>query len=172
MGVENIPAYGTGYTLFEGSWAYYNGNQAVSGANSALSSVGNMQLHWGSSESVKLSPKVEFETFFTTDQTGSNTSVEDQMKYFMTVFGRENAFTHRNFKDEDYWPYVEDEYPKQCHNFLPKWRTTTYPIMPVNSSQQANEPVPDGMDGFSNVFGIKIREMFFPDTIVDWLTES
>ena len=160
-----MPPYGTGFTEFEGSWDYYNGTRANIHQNPALSSVGNLQLHWGSSESVKLDPLVEFETFFTTSSTG----VGGQMQYYDEVFERENAFTHRNFKENDNQPFAIDEAPKQCHNFLGIW-STTYEPLPVHAdmfepnSDTMKEPPMGYNAGFSNVFGIKIREQYFPAT--------
>jgi len=66
-----VPAYGLDHTVFEGSWDYYNGTRANFNSNPAMNSIGNLQLHWGSSESVKLDPRIEFETFFTTIDTGT-----------------------------------------------------------------------------------------------------
>lgn len=54
--------------------------------------------------------------FFTTRSTGSGTSANN-MHYYSSTFGRENAFTLRNLRDEDYLPY-EDSLERQCHEFL------------------------------------------------------
>lgn len=128
-----------------------------------MNSVGNLQLHWGSSESVKLDPLIEFETFFTTDSTGIGT---ENFEYYDEVFERENAFTHRNFQDNDNQPYVEGEDPKQCHNYLAIWRYEDLPMyihadMYDDNGVEKLPPMGVGA-GFSNVFGIKIREQFFP----------
>lgn len=58
-----VPPYGDEYTVFEGSWDFYDGTKK-------FNTEGNTQLQYGSSQSVKLIPHVEFETFFTTHSTG------------------------------------------------------------------------------------------------------
>ena len=63
----NVPAYGDGLTIFEGSWDYYDGTKK-------FNMEGNLQLQYGSSQSVKLVPHVEFETFFTTTSTGASSN--------------------------------------------------------------------------------------------------
>ena len=66
-----------------------------------------MQLKFGSSQSVKLKPYIEFETFFTTPKTGMGSTPEELQLYYTSPFGRDNAFTHRNLKDDDFNPYVD-----------------------------------------------------------------
>lgn len=157
----SVPAYNQPYMKFEGSWDYYNGKRAHLTPLKATSSIGNLQLHWGSSESVKLDPLVEFETFFTTLNTGVGA---DDMQLYDSVFERENAFTHRNFKEEDQQPFVLDEMPKQCHNYLGIWSTAD--PHRIHTDMQNGEAPPAGVSGFTNVFGIKIREQFFPEVAV------
>lgn len=115
-----------------------------------------MQLYWGSSESVMLPPKVEFETFHTTQDEDIFSTDYD------SVFERKHAFTHRNFMEEDNHPYANPEKPGpyfyQCHNFWMKFETENY--LPVHGDMEG--PNPAEHSGFSNVFGIKYRNMFFP----------
>ena len=156
----NIPPYGDGLTVFEGSWDYYDGTKK-------FNMEGNLQLQYGSSQSVKLMPHYEFETFFTTTSTGGSSNADELALYYLsTTFGRENAFTHRNLKDQDNLDYV-DSLQRQCHDFLMIFGGSD-PI-PVhwddpslnydNPTNASGQPI----TGFSNVFGIKVREMFFPE---------
>lgn len=141
--------------MFEGSWDFYSGKKL-------FNVEGNMQLRHGSSQSVKLTPYFEFEMFFTTQSTGATTAPEDLHLYQDTTFGRENAFTLRNLRNEDFLPFV-DTLERQCHEYLMIFETAEpfnlfgeAPWPPVNASGQL-------VTGFSNVYAIKVRDMYFPD---------
>ena len=81
--LQGFPAYGTGDTIFEGSWDFYDGTKR-------FNPEGVRQLTHGSSESVRLTPNIEMELFVTTKSTANDDNHQ-------TFFERENAFTLRNF---------------------------------------------------------------------------
>lgn len=62
IGGPQYDFYGTGNTVFEGSWDFYDGLKK-------FTKEGVKQLKNGSSESVFLTPNVELELFFSTAST-------------------------------------------------------------------------------------------------------
>ena len=62
IGGMQFETYGTGNSVFEGSWDFYDGNKK-------FIPEGVKQLKAGSSESVRLTPGLEMELFFSTNNT-------------------------------------------------------------------------------------------------------
>lgn len=131
-----------------------------------------MQLRFGSSESVKLAPHIEFETFFTVMDTTNKPA-----PYYDTTFGRENAFTLRNLKDLDFLPFV-DTRMNQCHEYLGVFnsrnanrRQTPYDVHNLQASMTAagkwppTDSIGNLITGLSHAYAIKVREMYFPPLV-------
>jgi len=91
--LQGIPSYGTASTVFEGSWDFYDGSNK-------FNPEGIAQLNQASSESVRLTPRLEMELFVTT----RSTVMDDDHASF---FARENAYTLRNFENR----VICHEYP-------------------------------------------------------------
>lgn len=94
--LSGYDSYGTGSTAFEGSWDFYDGLKK-------FNPEGIAQLNQGSSESVRLTPRLEMELFVTT----RSTTLDDN---HMSLFERENAYTLRNFTDR-----------VTCHDYPKTW---------------------------------------------------
>jgi hypothetical protein len=82
--------------VFEGSWDFYDGLKK-------FNPEGIAQLNQGSSESVRLTPRLEMELFFTTRSTTND-------EWHQSFFERENAYTLRNFTNR-----------VTCHDYPKTW---------------------------------------------------
>ena len=127
--LSGYPSYGTASTVFEGSWDFYDGSNK-------FNPEGVTQLNEGSSESVRLTPRLEMELFVTTRSTVMDADHE-------SFFARENAYTLRNFTNR----VMCHEYPTVWYNETGRGERTgisgVYAIKVRQMYMPPEEPTPD-----------------------------